>query len=104
MNPRLRLTVLAAASVFLILTASGLHAQFESIDNTQVPDGTRKCIKPGSRMPIPPGPFVPLACLAPVVNVSATAGNQQESFVVVNPTNVNNLVAFSNTTSNSIFR
>ena len=73
-------------------------------EGIEVPDGTRKCIKPENRVPVPADPFVPLACTAPVVNVSATAGNQSESFVVVNPTNTNNLVAFSNTTSNSIFR
>ena len=69
-----------------------------------MPDGTRKCIKPENRVPVFADLFVPLACSAPVVNVSATAGNQSESFVVVNPTNTNNLVAFANTTSNSIFR
>ena len=47
---------------------------------------------------------MPLTCLEPVVNVSATTGNQAESFINVNPTNPNNLVATSNTNSNSIFR
>src|SRR5207237_6060261 len=70
----------------------------------EVPDGTRKCIKPTDRLPALIDQLVPLACTAPVVNVSVTAGNQAESFVVVNPTNPNNLVAFSNTNSNSIFR
>ena len=56
------------------------------------------------RVPLRPDGFVPLACMVPVVNVSATTGNQAESFVNVNPTNPNNLVATSNTTSNSIFR
>lgn len=73
-------------------------------ESTEVPDGTRKCIKPKTSLPLPINQLVPLACTAPVVNVSAAAGNQAESFVVVNPTNTNNLVAFSNTTSNSIFR
>ena len=49
--------------------------------------------------------LAPLACLEPVVNVSATTGNQAESFVNVNPTNPNNLVATSNNRhTNSIFR
>ena len=48
--------------------------------------------------------FVPLTCLEPVVNVSATTGNQAESFMNVNPTNPNNLVATSNTNAASIFR
>ncbi|MEY2505490.1 MAG: hypothetical protein QOG27_1770, partial [Verrucomicrobiota bacterium] len=104
MNTRLRLTVLAAAISLITVAPSGLHAQLSATDGIEVPDGTRKCIKPGNRMPMPPGPFVVLACLTPVVNVSAQAGNQQESFVVVNPTNTQNLVAFSNTNANSIFR
>ena len=63
-----------------------------------MPDGTRKCIMPKERAPRPTDLLlVPLACLEPVVNVSATTGNQAESFVNVNPTNPNNLVAISNT-------
>ena len=75
----------------------------EGID---VPDGTRKCIKPQERAPKPTDLlFTPLACLEPVVNVSATLGNQAESFVNVNPTNTNNLVATSNNPGTaSIFR
>ena len=72
-----------------------------------VSDGTRKSIKPPPRTPIftaDPN-YQPEACGAPVVNVSATVGNQSESYVVVNPTNPNNVVAFSNVeTSNDIFR
>src|SRR4029077_17560572 len=83
---------------------STLHGRILGPESIEVPEGTRKCIKPKDRVPIFPDLFVPLACSAPVVNVSATAGNQSESFVVVNPTNTNNLVAFSNTTTNSIFR
>ena len=75
----------------------------EGID---VPDGTRKCIKPQERAPRPTDLlFTPLTCLEPVVNVSATTGNQAESFVNVNPTNTNNLVATSNNPGTaSIFR
>src|SRR5204862_3799397 len=69
-----------------------------------VPERQRKCIKPKDRAPVPTNLFAPFGCLEPVVNVSATLGNQAESFVLVNPTNANNLVAFSNTNSASIFR
>src|SRR5436190_383659 len=106
MNTRLRLTALAAVFAFLAPANSALHARMLAPMGIEVPDGTRKCIwrKPGNRVPVPTDLFVPLACSAPVVNVSATAGNQEESFVVVNPTNTSNLVAISNTTTNSIFR
>ena len=70
-----------------------------------MPDGTRKCIFPQERAPRPTDLLlVPLTCLEPVVNVSATTGNQAESFINVNPTNPNNLVATSNTNAASIFR
>ncbi|MGI8588684.1 MAG: S-layer homology domain-containing protein [Chloroflexia bacterium] len=68
---------------------------------------TRKLPPPaGSVKPASPDPnYRPFTCSASVVNVSQTPGNQAESFVVVNPTNTNNLVAFSNIASgNSIFR
>ena len=64
--------------------------------HVEVPDGTRKCIKPPERAPIPFDLLRPLTCLEPVINASATAGNQAESFVNVDPTNPNNLVATSN--------
>ena len=75
-------------------------------EGINVPDGTRKCIKPKERAPRPTDLlFTPLTCLEAVVNVSATAGNQAESFVNVNPTNTNNIVATSNDPgTNSIFR
>ena len=63
--------------------------------------------KPPERPGIPVDPSYldqPLACTASVVNVSATSGNQDESFVVVDPTNTNNIVAFSNMSANSIHR
>jgi hypothetical protein len=102
MNTRLRLSALAA--LFALLTPT-LHARTLAPEGIEVPDGTRKCIKPENRVPLRADPLlVPDACTVPVVNASATAGNQAESFVVVNPTNTNNLVAFSNTTSNSVFR
>ena len=105
MNTRLRLTVLAAVFAFLTPAISILHAQvLAPTKGIDVPDGTRKCIKPKDRAPLPTDLLVPFACLEPVVNVSATTGNQAESFVNVNPTNPNNLVATSNTNSNSIFR
>src|SRR5437773_7514922 len=104
MNTRLRLMALAAVFAFLAPTTPALHARMPGPESIEVPDGTRKCIKTKYGVPVPTDLFVPLACSAPVVNVSATAGNQEESFVVVNPTNTSNLVAISNTTTNSIFR
>ena len=105
MNTRLRLTMLAAVFAFIAPTTSILHAQvLAATEGIDVPDGTRKCIKPPNRVALPTDLLVPLTCLEAVVNVSATAGNQAESFVNVNPTNTNNLVATSNTDSNSIFR
>jgi hypothetical protein len=104
--------LLTIVAVYALLTPHTpmLHAQvLRAPEGIDVPDGTRKCIKP-TRQPdkYTPGrgeTFTPLACLVPVVNVSATSGTESESFVVVNPTNTNNLVAFSNlTTANSIFR
>ena len=106
MNTRLSLTMLAALLALITSTASTLHAQMlTATEGIDVPDGTRKCIKPQER-PVKPIDrlFVPLACLEPVVNVSATSGNQAESFINVNPTNPNNLVATSNTNAPSIFR
>src|SRR6266403_1989910 len=105
MNIRLRLTALAAVFAFLTPPTFTLHARVLGPEAIEVPDGTRKCIKPKDRAPKPTDLlFAPLTCLEQVVNVSATAGNQAESFVVVNPGNTNNLVAFSNLTTNSIFR
>ena len=106
MNTRLRLMALAAAFVFLAPATSTMHAQvLAATEGIDVPELPRKCIKPKERAPKPTDLlFTPLACLEAVVNVSATTGNQAESFVNVNPTNPNNLVATSNTNSNSIFR
>ncbi|HWX17084.1 MAG TPA: hypothetical protein VNY07_10895, partial [Chthoniobacterales bacterium] len=105
MNARLRLATLAVIFGLLSPITSTMHARVLGPEAIEVPDGTRKCIKPKDRAPKPTDVlFAPLTCLEPVVNVSATAGNQAESFVVVNPTNPNNLVAISNTNANSIFR
>ncbi len=106
MNPRLRLAVLATIFGFLTPTISTLHAQvLASPESINVPDGTRKSIKPKNRAPVPTDLFQPLACLVPVINVSTRSGSESESFVVVNPNNTNNLVAISNlATENSIFR
>ena len=105
MNTRLRVAALAAVFAFLTPTTSMLHAQMLApTAGIDVPDGTRKCIKPKDRAPVLADLLAPLTCLEPVVNVSATSGNQAESFVLVNPTNTNNLVAISNTNANSIFR
>ena len=106
MNTRLRLTMLAVLFAFLTPATSTLHAQvLAATEGIDVPDGTRKCIKPKDRAPIPNNLFTPLTCLEAVVNVSATTGNQAESFVNVNPTNTNNIVATSNDPGTaSIFR
>jgi hypothetical protein len=75
------------------------------IGGIDVPDGTRKCLIPKDRGPQPFELFRPLACLEQVLNVSATTGNQAESFINVNPTNPNNVVATSNNPGTaSIFR
>jgi hypothetical protein len=104
MNTRLRLTALAAVFAFLTPPTFTLHARVLGPETIEVPDGTRKCIKPKDRALLPNNLLVPLVCTEAVVNVSATLGNQAESFVNVNPTNTNNLVAISNTNANSIFR
>jgi hypothetical protein len=107
MNTRFHLTVLATSFAFLMsLTSPQMLARIKGA--MEVPDGTRKCI-----MPVQPAldlrallePAVPFTCVAPVTNVSLRSGNESESFMLVNPTNPNNLVAFSNLASaNSIFR
>src|SRR6266446_3444062 len=105
MNTHLRLTTLAAVFAFLTPATSTMHAQvLAATEGIAVPELPRKCIKPKERALKPIDLFAPLTCVEPVVNVSATLGNQAESFVNVNPTNTNNLVATSNTNSNSIFR
>src|SRR5437899_937439 len=105
MNTHLRLTTLAAVFAFLTPATSTLHAQvLAATEGINVPELPRKCIKPKERAPVPTHLFTPLTCLEAVVNVSATLGNQAESFVNVNPTNTNNLVATSNTNAASIFR
>ncbi|HEU0209073.1 MAG TPA: dockerin type I domain-containing protein [Candidatus Udaeobacter sp.] len=106
MNTRFRLTMLAAVFAFIAPVTSTLHAQrLPGNQDKYVPNGTRKCIKPKNQVPLLNGLLEPLACVTPVINVSARSGNESESFVVVNPTNTNNLVAFSNLASeNSIFR
>src|SRR5262245_53236508 len=97
MKTRLLLTALAAVLAFLTPGTSTLHAQvLTPTEGIHVPELPRKCIKPKDRAPVLTDLLAPLTCLEPVVNVSATPGNQAESFVVVNPTNTSNLVAFSN--------
>lgn len=69
--------------------------------------GDPKPHKPPDRPGIPVDPSFleqPLACTAPVINVSARSGNEDETFVVVNPTNTQNIVAFSNQSGSSIYR
>jgi hypothetical protein len=106
MNTRLRLTALAAVFAFLTPATSTLRAQVAAAtEGINVAEPPRKCIKPPERAHKPFNLFAPLACLEPVVNVSASLGNQAESFVNVNPTNPNNIVATSNNPGTaSIFR
>src|SRR3982751_1738338 len=110
MKTRLRLLTLAAVLACLTSSSPTLQSQVQKAAadgaGIEIPDGTRKCIKPIKLTAVEANPlFVPLSCLMPVVNVSIRAGNESESFVVVNPTNTNNLVAMSNLASaNSIFR
>src|SRR5947209_9754208 len=106
MNTRLHLTVLAAVFAFLTPATSTMHGQvLAATAGIDVPELPRKCIKPKERALKPIDLFTPLTCLEPVVNVSATPGNQAESFVNVNPTNTNNIVVTSNDPpAPSIFR
>ncbi|PYK13727.1 MAG: hypothetical protein DME65_00865, partial [Verrucomicrobia bacterium] len=106
MNTRRYLILLATVFALLAPVRSSLHAQvLAPTGGIDVPDGTRKCIKPKERASKPIDLFIPLTCLEAVVNVSATAGNQAESFVNVNPSNTNNIVATSNDPGTpSIFR
>ena len=115
-----RITVVAI-TLLLVLAAVGStvgSASYpgpttSSIDRASVVDGTatienvRKLPPPeGSVKQVPADPNKqPQACVEPVVNVSQRTGNESESFVVINPTNPDNIVAFSNLASaSSIFR
>ncbi len=63
--------------------------------------------KPPERPGVPVDPSfldLPLVCTASVVNASATSGNEDESFMSVNPTNTQNIVVFANLNANSIHR
>ena len=108
MKKRFALVALTAVFTFLTAPTFTLHARMLGPEAIAVPDGTRKCIKPKSPDRIINDllkPAEPQACLVPVVNVSARSGNESETYVVVNPTNTNQVVAFSNLASeNSIFR
>ena len=65
MNTRLRLTMLATVFAFLTPATSVLHAQvLAATEGIDVPDGTRKCIKPKERAPKPTDLFTPLTCLS----------------------------------------
>ncbi|MEO8287170.1 MAG: S-layer homology domain-containing protein [Chloroflexota bacterium] len=102
------------AFLFVLMAAgsalgSGLQSgtATPATQDRQVPDGTLKVPPPqssGNHVPADPN-FRPFACVESVVNVSQRSGNESESSVVINPTNPNNIVAFSNLASeNSIFR
>ena len=63
--------------------------------------------KPLDRPGIPVDPSFlnePLACTASVVDASTRSGNEDETFLVVNPTNPQNIVAFSNQSGSSIYK
>src|SRR5947199_6118725 len=88
MKRRLFLTTLCAVLAFLTPASSTLYAQvLAATKGIDAPELPRKCIKPKDRAPVITTLLAPLACLEPVVNVSATSGNQSESFMVTNPTN-----------------
>src|SRR3954451_3654977 len=84
------------------LFASGtrVQAQMPGVDvGAGAPTGTgpaatyaRKLpAEAGSVQPVAADPaYRPLACTNSVVNASQTSGNEDESFVVINPTNPNN--------------
>jgi len=88
----------AASSGMSVLASAGLPALGDYQRKLPPPPGTIK--------PAPPSTGeIPNTCTASVVNASQRTGNEDETFVVVNPTNPNNYVAFSNLASeNSIFR
>jgi hypothetical protein len=63
--------------------------------------------KPPERPPVPVDPqFLeqPRACSAPVIDASTRSGNEDETFVAVNPTNPQNIVVFSNQSGSSIYK
>jgi hypothetical protein len=116
MRPVYRIAIALAILVLALATAgSALGARpgaapspaAASAPATDGPAGPRKLPPPQSAItPAPGNPnYRPFACVAPVVNASQRTGNEDESFVVINRTNPNNIVAFSNlATANSIFR
>jgi hypothetical protein len=106
MNTRLRLTIVAVVFAFLTAITFIFHGQLlAGTADINVSEAPHKCIMPPQRAPKSFKLFNPLSCLEPVVNVSATTGNQAESFINVNPTNPNNIVATSNDPgTSSIFR
>ena len=74
MNTRLRLTIFAALFAFLTPATCTLQAQILApTGGIDVPDGTRKCIKPPERAQKPTDLLVPFVCVEPVVNASVTS-------------------------------
>lgn len=110
--------VAATLLVMLITVSSALSVDLQTQQSasqmsspptsrvTPMPVGGRKPRPSDNVKPVLAYPnYQPLACTAPVINVSRRVGQEAESFVVINPTNSNNLVAFSNMSgSSSIFR
>lgn len=119
-------TIIVATLLIVVVTvSSGSHVNAGSgnsaiysdgasnmaVSVAQVLSGTRQGTtklppSPDSVKPVPADPnYQPQTCTAPATNVSRMDGNQAESFVVINPTNPNNIVVFSNITgATSIFR
>src|SRR6478752_2047313 len=93
MQRRVSYWVIIAACLLvggLFVAATGARAQMPGDDaGTGMGSYMRKLpaeVGSGQPMPVEPG-YRPLACTNSVVNVSQTSGNEDESFVVVNPTN-----------------
>jgi hypothetical protein len=97
----LLVSVAASSAPAAGLAAASIPAQ----TGTDATGGTRKAPPPENREAAPPtSNRQPQVCTDPVINVSATTGNQAESHLVINPTNPQNMVAFSNSSGSSIFR
>lgn len=76
-------------------------------DEEEMESSDPKPHKPPDRTPIPVDPrflLEPQACTAPVIDASTRSGNEDETFVAVNPTNPQNIVVFSNQSGNSIYK
>jgi hypothetical protein len=103
-------TIMASLLLVLIMVGSVSSAGLPTQQSTPLiagvkvatamnapPSTTKLSPPPVSVKPVPADPnYRPLACAAPVTNISQQKGNESESYVVINPTNPNNIVVFSN--------